>query len=40
VNEFPDAFTDFGINTVGGSILPWTIAPFLVLAPIFAVLLQ
>jgi rhamnose transport system permease protein len=40
VNEFPDAFTDFGINTIGGSILPWTIAPFLVLAPIFAVLLQ
>ncbi|MBV9290413.1 MAG: ABC transporter permease [Hyphomicrobiales bacterium] len=40
VNEFPDAFTDFGINTVGGSILPWTMAPFLVLAPIFAILLQ
>ena len=40
MNEFPDAFTDFGIDTVGGSILPWTIAPFLVLAPIFAVLLQ
>jgi rhamnose transport system permease protein len=40
VNEFPDTFTDFGINTVGGSILPWTIVPFLVLAPIFAVLLQ
>jgi rhamnose transport system permease protein len=40
VNEFPDAFTDFGIDTVRGSILPWTIAPFLVLAPIFAVVLQ
>ena len=40
VNEFPDAFTDFGIDTVGGSILPWTIVPFLILAPIFAVLLQ
>jgi rhamnose transport system permease protein len=40
VNEFPEAFTDFGIGTVGGSTLPWTIAPFLVLAPIFAVLLQ
>ena len=40
VNEFPDAFTDFGINTMGGSVVPWTIAPFLVLAPIFAVLLQ
>ncbi len=40
VNEFPDAFTDFGINTVGNSAVPWTIVPFLVLAPIFAVVLQ
>jgi rhamnose transport system permease protein len=40
VNVFPDAFTDFGIDTIGGSILPWTIAPFLVLAPIFALVLQ
>ena len=40
VNEFPDAFTDFGIDTVKGSVLPWTIVPFLILAPIFAVLLQ
>ena len=40
VNQFPDAFTDFGINTFGGSVLPWTIAPFLVLAPGFALLLQ
>ena len=39
VNVFPDAFTDFGIDTVG-SILPWTIVPFLVLAPVFAVVLQ
>ena len=40
VNEFPDSFTNFGIDTVGGSLLPWTIVPFLVLAPIFAVVLQ
>lgn len=40
VNEFPDAFTDFGIDTVGDSLLPWTIVPFLVLAPIFAIVLQ
>ena len=40
VNEFPEAFTDFGVNTVGGSLVPWTIVPFLVLAPIFAILLQ
>lgn len=40
VNEFPDAFTDFGINTLGSTVLPLTIVPFLVLAPIFAVVLQ
>lgn len=40
VNEFPDSFTDFGINTLGDSPLPWTIVPFLVLAPVFAVVLQ
>jgi rhamnose transport system permease protein len=40
VNEFPDAFTDFGINTIGQTPLPWTIAPFLLLAPIFVVVLQ
>jgi len=40
VNEFPEEFTDFGIDTIDGTILPWTIAPFLVLAPIFAVVLQ
>ncbi|WP_413989699.1 ABC transporter permease [Labrys okinawensis] len=40
VNEFPDSFTDFGINTLGDSPLPWTIVPFLVLAPVFAIILQ
>jgi rhamnose transport system permease protein len=40
VNEFPDSFTDFGINTLGDSPIPWTILPFLVLAPIFAIVLQ
>lgn len=40
VNVFPDAFTDFGIDTVGDGVLPWTIAPFLVLAPVFYVVLQ
>ena len=40
VNEFPDAFTDFGINTIGHTPLPWTIAPFLLLAPIFVIVLQ
>ena len=40
VNIFPDSFTDFGIDGVFDSALPWTIVPFLVLAPIFAVVLQ
>jgi rhamnose transport system permease protein len=40
VNQFPDAFTDFGIYNVGDTPLPWTIVPFLVLAPIFAIVLQ
>ncbi|WP_448950900.1 ABC transporter permease [Labrys neptuniae] len=40
VNEFPESFTDFGINTLGDTPIPWTIVPFLVLAPVFAVLLQ
>ena len=40
VNDFPDALTNFGIDTLGDSVLPWTIVPFLVLAPIFAVVLR
>ncbi len=40
VNQFPEAFTDFGIYNVGDTPVPWTIVPFLVLAPIFAIVLQ
>jgi len=40
VNVFPDALTDFGIDNVGDSFVPWTIVPFVVLAPIFALGLQ
>ena len=40
INQFPDALTNFGINNVGETPLPWTIVPFLVLAPLFAILLQ
>ncbi|WP_131197012.1 ABC transporter permease [Lichenihabitans psoromatis] len=40
VNVLPDVLTDFGINTVLGNVLPWTIVPFLVLAPIFVVVLH
>ncbi len=40
INIFPDSFLDFGINMVGPTPIPWTIVPFLVLAPIFAVVQQ
>ena len=40
VNEFPEPFTDFGIDTIRNSVLPWTIAPFLVLAPLLYLVLQ
>jgi rhamnose transport system permease protein len=40
INQFPDALTDFGINSVGETPLPWTIVPFLILAPLFALVLQ
>ena len=36
----PTRFTDFGIDNVSATPVPWTIVPFLVLAPIFAVVLQ
>ena len=40
INDFPDSFLDFGIDTVGSSPVPQTIVPFLVLAPLFAIALQ
>ncbi|ACS60771.1 inner-membrane translocator (plasmid) [Rhizobium leguminosarum bv. trifolii WSM1325] len=40
INNFPDSFLDFGIDTVGTSPVPLTILPFLLLAPIFAIALQ
>jgi len=40
INDFPDSFLDFGIDTVGETPVPWTIVPFIFLAPMFAVALQ
>jgi rhamnose transport system permease protein len=40
INQFPDTLTDFGINNLGEMPVPWTILPFLILAPLFAVVLQ
>ena len=31
---------DFGINNLPGTQIPWTVVPFLLLAPVFAVVLQ
>ena len=35
VNLLPAALNDFGLDMVGGTNIPWTIVPFLVVAPIF-----
>jgi rhamnose transport system permease protein len=40
INDFPESFLDFGIDTVGTSPVPLTILPFLLLAPVFAIALQ
>lgn len=40
INDFPDGFLDFGINMVGPTPIPWTIVPFLILAPVFAIVQQ
>ena len=40
VNILPPAVVDFGIKNLPGTQIPLTILPFLVLAPIFAVILQ
>lgn len=40
VNILPPALVDFGIYNVPGTMIPWTIVPFLLLAPIFAIGLQ
>jgi rhamnose transport system permease protein len=40
VNQLPDSLTNFGIDNIGSSPIPWTIVPFLVLAPLFAIALQ
>jgi rhamnose transport system permease protein len=40
INVFPDALTDFGIDELPGTHVPDVVVPFLILAPIFAVVLQ
>ncbi len=40
VNVFPASLTDFGIDDIPGTRVPWVIVPFLLLAPFFAAFLQ
>lgn len=40
VNELPDSLTNFGLEQIGSTFIPWTLLPFLILAPIFAVVLH
>lgn len=40
INVFPDSLTTFGIEDVPGTRIPLVIIPFLILAPIFAMVLQ
>lgn len=40
INLLPPVIVDFGILNIPGTMVPWTIVPFLILAPIFAIALQ
>lgn len=40
VNILPDPIVNFGIDNVPGTPIPWTIVPFLALAPLFTIALQ
>ncbi len=40
MNVFPETFTDLGIGNVPGTPIPYTLVPFLLLAPAFAIVLQ
>ena len=40
INEVPDSLTNFGLNTIGSTAIPWITAPFIISAVIFTVVLQ
>jgi rhamnose transport system permease protein len=40
INTFPASLTDFGVEDIPGTRIPLVIVPFLLLAPLFAMLLQ
>lgn len=40
VNELPQSLAAFGADNTLAGLLPWVVVPFLVLAPVFAIVLQ
>lgn len=40
VSNFPDVLTNFGFGTIPGTLVPWTLVVFVLLALIFVVVLQ
>ena len=40
VNALPESLSAFGVDNTLAGLLPWVVVPFLVLAPVFAVVLQ
>jgi rhamnose transport system permease protein len=40
INELPDSLTNFGLNTVGSTAIPWITIPFIISAVLFTVVLQ
>ncbi|PVE50615.1 ABC transporter permease [Rhizobium rhizogenes] len=40
INIFPDSFLAFGVDNIGETAIPQTFLPFLLLAPLFALVLQ
>jgi rhamnose transport system permease protein len=40
VSSFPDVLTNFGFGTIPGTLIPWTLVVFVILALVFVVVLQ
>jgi rhamnose transport system permease protein len=40
INELSDSLTNFGLNTIGSTAIPWITIPFIISAVIFTVVLQ
>lgn len=40
INELPDSLTNFGLNTIGPTAIPWITVPFIISAVLFTVVLH